>query len=290
VRAAYAAIVFGLFGGLGLATAVLSSRIVGPATVAAALGVEMPAAELDRRRAGAVAVLVADCMTRAGLRWDPVPDPGPGIPDPGLGPVAWAERWGFGVSTLVGRREPAATADPNMTALDAAAPAVRDAYRRALHGHRGTSGCHAMATETVYGLRDRLLEPLRADLAALDRQIAADAGSARAVAAWRVCVGPVANGLAVDRRSLPGALLTHFVARVTALGPGGRYVADLEALQGEERRVATVVAGCEVAYAAARATVASAYEAAFVADHREALAGIGAAIRAGEAALPTLPP
>lgn len=67
-------------------------------------------------------------------------------------------------------------------------------------------------------------------------------------------------------------------------------MAGLIALQVEERRVAMVLAGCDAAYEQARAEAAAPIEAAFVSEHRAALAAIGAGIRAAEAALPTLPP
>jgi len=290
VRAAYAALILGLIGGLGLATVVLSSRGDRPLTVAAALGIDRPAGELERRRSEAVAALVTDCMARLGLRWSAVPEPGPPIPDPDLGPTDWAKRWGFGVSTTIGSPPTDADVDPNMASLEAVAPAVRDIYRRALHGEGRIPGCHATATDTVFGVRERLLASLRPALDALDARIAADPAAARAVATWRACVGPVAGGLAVDRRSLPGALLERFAARVGSVGSGPSSVAGLAALQADERRVATVLAECELVYTTDRSAAAAPYEAAFVAEHRASLEGIGSAIRAAEAALPTLPP
>jgi len=163
-------------------------------------------------------------------------------------------------------------------------------YLRALHGEGRIPGCHATATDAVFGLRDRLLAPLRPGLDALDARIAAASAAARAVATWRACVGPVAGGLAVDRRSLPGALLERFAARVGSVGSGPSSVAGLAALQADERRVAIVLAECELAYTTERSAAAASYEAAFVAEHRTALEGIGSAIRAAEGALPTLPP
>lgn len=288
MRAAFAVILFGLAGGMGLATAVLSNADDRPTTVATALGIDAVGPTLDRRRAEAVAVLVADCMRQRGLHWAAVPEPAPPIPDPELDPVAWAKRWGFGQSTMVGIAPVQATADPNRAALESPDGSTRDAYRQALHGEHGLPGCHETATDAVFGARDRLLAPLRSALAGLDARIASDADTVQAVSTWRSCVGPVTAGLAADRRSLPGALLGSFDARIRRLA-APRAVVGLAAIQAEERRVATVVAECEVAYAAARATAAAPHEAAFVAEHRAALTTIGAAIRAEEAGLPTLP-
>jgi hypothetical protein len=291
VRAALAAILLGVVGGIGLATVVLSDADERPVTVAAALGLDDDPA-LDDRRAQAVAVLIADCMRQRGLRWTAVPEPAPPIPDAELDPVAWARRWGFGLSTMVGTQVPPAPADANAAPIEASEvsdPAVREAYRLALHGAAGSPGCHATATDAVFGARDRLLAPLRPALEALDARIATDPETQRAAAAWRTCVRPITAGLDADRRSLPGALLERYDARVSGLS-GVRSIAGLAALQADERRVATVVAECERAFAAARASAAARHEADFVAEHGTALSSIGAAIRAGEAALPTLPP
>jgi hypothetical protein len=288
VRAAFAVILLGLAGGVGLATAVLSAADR-PATVAAALGLDGAQTALDGRRAEAIAVLVADCMRQRGLRWAAVPEPPPRIPDAELDPVAWARRWGFGLSTMIGSRSDPAAVDANVAAIEANDPSLREAYRRALHGRDGSPGCHATATDAVFGVRDRLLAPLRPALRALDARIAVDPRTHQAAATWRTCVGPVSAGLAADRRSLPGALLERYDAQVRRL-TGLHSIAGLAALQADERRVATVLAECEIAFGAARASAAARHEAAFVAEHSAVLASIGAAIRAAEAGLPTIPP
>jgi hypothetical protein len=50
------------------------------------------------------------------------------------------------------------------------------------------------------------------------------------------------------------------------------------------------VARCEADYVASLARVAARHEAAFLTIHGATLAQLGAAIRAAEAALPTMPP
>jgi hypothetical protein len=250
------------------------------------LGLGAPGAELDARRAAAVAVLTAACMRHRGLSWQPVPDPLPAIPDPELDPVAWADRWGFGVSTIPAH--PAGTPDdPNLVAIAKLPDGQRSRYRVALHGSAGRPGCQEAARESIYGLRDRLLRPLRVDLDVLETAVAADPGLARAVAIWRGCVGRVASGLPLDRRSLPSALLQRFAAMVGDVEPGSPR---LGAIQEDERRVAGVLARCEAMYADTRTLIAARHETAFVATHEAALRAVGAAIRAAEAALPTLPP
>jgi len=286
VRAACGALTLGLVAGLWLTTTVLSSVSHRPTTVEQALGLGASTAELDARRAVAVAVLTAACMRNLGLRWQPVPEPPPAIPDPDLGPVAWAERWGFGVSTIPPRPTEAAD-DANLGATAAMPDGLRSRYRTALHGSPGQPGCQDTARASVYGLRDRLLRPLRTELDALEAALTADPGLGRAVAVWRGCVGRVADGLPVDRRSLPSALLQRFAARTADVEPGSPR---LGAIQEDERRVAGVLARCEATYADTRTLIAARYEAAFVARHEAALRAFGAAIAAAEAALPTLPP
>jgi hypothetical protein len=285
VRAAYLALLLGLVGGLGLATAVLSEAADRPTTVAAALGLRSDAA-LDDRRSVAVAVLTAACMRRLGLDWAHTVEPAPTIPNADLDPIAWADRWGFGISTAVAQPSVPPDTDPNLAAVAAMPVAAQSVYRAALHGATGRSGCHETANATVYGLRDRLLAPLRPSLDALEAEIASDPGALRALGSWHDCVAGVSAGATIDRRSLPGALVQRFIGRMSAPIDSG----DLPALQAEERRVAGVLARCEVGYADAKATAAARHETMFVARHREVLRTIGDAIRAAEAALPTLPP
>jgi len=287
VRATYVAFVLGVLGGLGLATVVVSTAGRQPATVAEVLGLDRADAALASRRADAVAALTSQCMRGLGFLWRPVPESPPDLPDADLDPVAWADRWGFGVSTVVELLAPTATPDPNVETLTTMPTAARDAYRRALHGSPGHPGCYERANDAVYGLRDRLLRPMRADLDALDAAIEADPGTQRAIAIWRGCVARASGGVTIDRRSLSRDLLERFAGRAMLLAPGST---ELHHLQAEERRVAGVVARCEVEYAAARGRVAARHEAPFIARHREALTGIGAAIRSAEAALPGLSP
>lgn len=284
MRAAYAALSLGSLAGLALASAILAGVHGPPATVAAALGLDAPDPPgLAERRAMAVATLTADCMARRGLRWAPIPDPVPSFPDPDLEPVAWADRWGFGISTTIGAPGPEAVPDANLATMAGASEATRDRYAVALDGDAGRGGCRTIATEAVHGLRDRLLTPLRGALAELDRAIAADPRMAAAVAVWARCVAPIARGHAPDRRTLAAALTTDVGRTLSTPGP---LAPRLRRIREEERRIAGRLARCEVAYASRRAAVAARHEAAFVTAHRVALEAIGAAIRAAEAALP----
>ena len=285
MRAAYLALLIGLVGGLGLATAVLSEAADRPTTVAAALDLGNDAT-LDERRAIGVAALTTACMRRLGLEWAPTVDTVPTIPDADLDPVAWADRWGFGISTAAAGPSAQPDADPNLAGVAAMPAAAQSVYRAALHGASDRPGCHETASATVYGLRDRLLAPLRPSLDALEAEIASYPVALRALACWHDCVSEVSGGATIDRRSLPPAIVQRFIGRVSAL----RDTRDLPALQAEERRVAGVLARCEVHYVEAKAAAAARHETLFLATHHEALRAIGAAIRAAEAALPTLPP
>jgi hypothetical protein len=186
------------------------------------------------------------------------------------------------VSTMVGRPEPEPPSDPNLDSVATSSPDARDGYREALDG-RG--GCRTTATDSVYGIRERALAPLQASLRDLEAGIAASAAAVRATDTWRRCVEPVADGRALDPRTLPSSLRERSMQRLMALG----QIGGLVALQVDERRVATILAECDARYERARADAAEPFEATFVGEHRTTIEAIGAAIRSAEAALPTVP-
>lgn len=286
MRAAYGALIIGLIGGLWLATTVLSTTVARPRTVAEALALDPGGSELDGRRATAVAVLTAACMRQLGFDWRPVPEPPPDVPDAELDPVAWADRWGFGVTTIRDR-PPTSAPDPNLDALAEAPAGIQARLRAALFGQERRPGCQQTARDAVYGLRDRLLQPMRHELDALADAVAADPALGLVLASWQGCVAPISGGLTIDRRTLPRALIERFRARVAGSSSGSDVLNDL---QRDERTVAGTLARCETDYVASRARVAARYEAAFLTTHGATLAQLGAAIRAAEAALPTMPP
>lgn len=292
MRAGYAALILGVVGGLWLASRTLSvSPTPPPATVAATLALDVKGSDIDARRSEAVAVLITRCMWARGIAWEPWVEPGPSVPDAGLEPVTWAERWGFGVSTTLGLRAVATPADPNLSAVEALPSDGQARYRDALYGtSESDAGCQRTANDAVYGLRERLIGPLRPALTDLDARIAADQGAIQAVEAWRACVSPIAGRVIPERRTLAGQLIAGFDTRAQAFSATPTTTAGLVALQAEERRVAAILARCEARFADARAAVAAPFEAAFVAEHRDELMRIGASIRDAEAALPTLPP
>jgi hypothetical protein len=260
-------------------------------TVVAALGLDDDGRDIDARRSEAVAVLVARCMQAHGFMWEPWVEPPPTVPDADLEPIEWAERWGFGVSTFVGRLPETQARDPNRIGLASLPLAHQKRFRNTLYGTgESDPGCLRSANDAVYGLRDRLLSPLRPALADLDARIAADPGAVRALDAWRACVASIAGGVVPERPAFAQRLIARFDARVQGLGSTPASMAGLFALQTDERRVAAILAGCEAAFARIREQVAAPFEAAFVAHHRDGLASVGAAIRDAEAALPTLQP
>jgi hypothetical protein len=285
VRAAYAALVLGIVGGLGLATAVLSG-VRPPVTIAAALGVD-DGPDLDSRRATAVAALTTACMRRHGLDWAAVPESLPTVPDASLDPIAWADRWGFGIATMAGMPATSAAPDQNLEALGRMPGPAQAVVRAALHGTVSDRGCAEQATQEVYGLRDRALAPLRPAFEELTATIDIDPRVVAAVATWRGCVAPVSSGLAAERRTLAGALLERAVARLDDVRAGR---ADLGSAQREERQDAGMLARCEAAFTDVRARVAQRYEAPFVSRYRAQLASIGATIKAAEAAWPSAAP
>jgi hypothetical protein len=259
-----------------------------PRTVAAALGTDgADAPGLAARREGAIAQLTAACLRSAGIEAVPVLETSAAIPDADLDPVAWAERWGFGVSTSVTAAPAVPVIDANLQAADRKGPAARRRYLALLHGDGRRPGCHEAASEQVLGLRQRLLAPLAADLTALGRAIEADAAIGVVLETWRQCVAPLAGPSRATRADLGPMLLGRFADRLAAVHGDP---AALARLQATERRTAAVVARCEVAYAADRARIAATYEGPFVDRHRAELERIRRAIAAAEAAWPTLPP
>lgn len=285
LRAGYVAVLLSMAGTLLVALAILGPPVdpAAPRTVAAALDVPQ-GPRLEARRALAAARATAACMARLGLAYDPIPAPLPAIPDPQLDPVAWAARWGFGVATSVERPAAARPADADDRQIAAMAELGRTRYLAALFGDgNGSGGCHGAAIASVYGLRDRLLEPLRGPLSELAAAIDGDPGSASAMGRWQACVA--ATGMAdAERSSLVARLRARFVDRVLAAGSDA---ARLAAIAVEERLVAVTVARCEEDYGRAMAAVGAPHEARFVATYRSLLTRIGARIRAAEAAYPT---
>ena len=293
MRAAYTVVGLAAIGSVLLGAVVTSATAPPPVTVLAALGLDGPDPPgLAERQARAVATATAACMARAGLPYVPMPESPPAIPDASLDPVAWAERWGFGVSTSVGAADATTLADPNAAHAASLGDAAAEEYRTALFGRDGTGGCHGSANTAVYGLRERLLAPLRSEFLALEVAIEADRGLVAARAAWRSCVATATASLGLapsllTRDRLPVHLLEVFARLVRTAGGDARMVA---AIQGQERRVAAAVARCEDRFVEDRAVVARSHEARFVRDHGMALRRLGRAIRAAEAALPEQPP
>ena len=291
MRLGYAIVALAALIGLVVASLLLSaSAPPRPQTVADVLAVGgVPPADLDRRRAEAIALLTTECMTGLGLPYHALPEAPPAIPNGDLEPIEWAERWGFGVSTSVDARpaDPAPLADPN-AAWAASLPAPAAArYRAALYGtpDGAVEGCQRAASDEVLGLRDRLLAPLAPALADLETEIATDPGTAAAVAAWRRCVELAWPGSTALERRTAGSV---FIERFTAALDEVRDRADLARVQADERRVAAAVARCELEYVAARARIAAPHEARFLQEHGERLRAIGEAIHAAERAWPSL--
>ena len=258
----------------------------GRGPLATALDLESGPA-LDRRRAAAVAAITTACMQAAGHRFEPWAEPAPTIPDAGLDPAAWAERWGFGISTAT-EPVPPAPIDPNLRRLAHLSQPQRARLIADLYGDSARTGCQPRANDTVYELRERVLAPLRADLTALAAKIEADPVFAKASAGWITCVRA---GLPTQVRAptRPGALeAVHewFVQRAGAASSG----ADLGVIQADERRTATAIAHCDAVLHEARRRVAASYEAAFVARHRDRVERLASAIRRAEAAYPSNDP
>ena len=289
MRLGYLAVAFMILAGVIAAMAFLGiTAATTPRTVAAALGTDAAdPPDLASRREAAIAELTAACLRAAGIAAVAVIEAPAAFPDADLDPVAWAERWGFGVSTSVGASPAVSVVDVNLEAAERAGPAARRRYLAVLHGEGRRPGCHDPASEQVLGLRRRVLAPIAADLGRLDRAIEADPAMATVLASWQRCVAPVADAFGPSRADLGPTLLARFAARLAAIRDDS---AQLARLQATERRTATVIARCEAAYAAARARVATTYEGPWVDRHRAILERMRTAIAEAEAAWPTVPP
>lgn len=258
---------------------------VAPATIAGALGLdETDAVELDRERATVVNAMTARCMAARGLPYPATVEPPPVIPDASLDPVAWADRWGFGVTTSVGTTGASTVVVDPVEDLVASWPAnEKERYRAALRGNDEVPGCLPRATDAVYGARDRLLAPLEPAFRSLEASVEGDQRMTPIRDAWTVCARSVALPLhiaeaEVARDRLPSRLIDWFVAALTQ--PGGGAGQRLLAIR--ERTVAGAIARCDMAFSKARTVVAAPYEAEFVARHRTELQAIGVAIREAE--------
>jgi hypothetical protein len=265
MRAAWVALIAGVALGVAVVAAV-PAPAGGLGPVARALALDH-GPDLDARRAAAVAEAARHCLARDGISARPLPEPTPVIPDAELDPIAWAERWGFGITTASGWHGGTVVDLP--VASDSAGPE--------------RAACQEEAALAVYGLRDRLLAPLRPALAALGASIDADPATVAADAAWTACVDPASAALdpPVAPPTEPGrleAIRGWFAARA-----GPRPDPSIVAL---ERRVAAAIARCDLAFVELRRRAADPHERAFVREHGPALRRIGAAIRAAEAAYP----
>lgn len=190
-----------------------------------------------------------------------------------------------------GSHDPSRSVDAIIAGL---APADRPRFRVALYGDgMGTVGCQGEAADAVFGLRTRLLAPLRAALTRIERAIEADPALDDARQRFADCatrslgpMGATPGAPTHDRGALPAWILDWFGTRLPAVMGSARALADLQHL---ERRTATAVARCELRFAHDRTIVARPHETAFVDRYGRVLAGIGAAIRAAEAAYPPAP-
>ena len=273
------ALLTGVFA-LGLVGGAVPDR---PSTIEAALGLpwlDEPA--LAARRAFAVAEGTSRCMNERGFRYQALPEPAPTVPDADLPPLEWAARWGFGVSTAVG----SAMDDPVGAEWPAMSAREREAFAAALYGQPARAGCAPAASAEVFGLRDRALAPLRADLVALADRVDADPRTAVARRAWRTCIGAIAGAPSLDgrgRAAYAGWILGWFRDR-TAAASG--HSGPLRLIQADERRIAVAAVRCELAFDRARAEIRGPYERALVDRFRAALRTLGHAIREIESAYP----
>lgn len=150
--------------------------------------------EPERQRQDAVTELVAQCMTEQGFEYEPVPAQERMAGAFGdayqLAPAEFAERYGYGVTTL----DPAdgdGFVDPNQQLRDALPADQQAAYDRALWGE---DGCQPRASAEVYGQpaeRDEgfgQFDGLVAEIGELYRRIETDPRLDQANQRWAGCM------------------------------------------------------------------------------------------------------
>ncbi|RMI13872.1 hypothetical protein [Cellulomonas triticagri] len=241
-----------------------------------------PVALADQQRAMQEAV--AACMAEQGFDYVPrtpqTAGEAVGGELPEWGSAAFAEQYGYGITTLTeltGGDEPK---DPNADLVAALSEAGRAEWEVALYGDGGStevSGCVGTAQREVYGggvLEDPTYLAIQAELIPLYDGVGADAKVLEATRQWSVCMLDVGHDV-----GSPDEAMSGLYAEVEALDVGAGIPAELVS---REIAIATADRTCQEdsGLTAVRAEVERALEEQFVAEHRAELEELVAA--AGE--------
>jgi hypothetical protein len=213
----------------------------------------------------AVHARIQQCMERLGFVYEAATD----VPRVSLeaDPIAWAKVWGFGITTMANGQGTEESEDPNSARVQALPPAERERYLIALLGDDRQEGCLNQANRLRLLRRDAVGD-LAAPMAELQASLETDPAVTRAEGSWLICAEP--TGPPSRTRNAAVMSTTQRFSRELALATGAG-TALLEALQLEERRVATRFAECDAAFLVTTNEIKAQYEARFVTQHLDEL-------------------
>jgi hypothetical protein len=250
--------------------------------------------EDERQRQAAMEELIASCMADRGFRYLPVPVDqrmAGGLAEAyALDPAEFAERYGYGVTTL---HEPGGDdgfVDPNREIRAALPPERQRAYDRALWGGAadpggatafpGDQGCHAEATAQVYGDRAELdrgyarFQDLLDALGELYRRIEDDPRLREAVRGWAACMAEAGYGGFAEPEDARQSVLDRLAPPESGGSPPAPPdPAELAEVRAYELALAPVDLACQRDHLdGPRREVTAERELAFIEAHRAELA------------------
>lgn len=252
-------------------------------------GVAAPGvSEVERQRHLQVERLVADCMAEHGFEYVAVSlddrRAGPFDEAYALEPAEFAERYGYGVTTLTAGAEDERFLDPNQEIMDSLSPDERAEYERALWGSDAAvdpdaadQGCRMQAEVEVYGVREpddraQQMERFAALFEALDelsRRIENDPRLADSEIDWARCMAAAGYPGFTRPHEARQAVFDQFAALSTQSDPDPDALASLREF---ELALAPVDHACRQEHVdGPRREVAYELERQFVEEHRAEL-------------------
>jgi hypothetical protein len=211
-------------------------------------------------------------MRRLGFKYQSVDLDVPMGPGADLGPAAYAEQFGFGISMATGQQVQEAPGDPNLGYAGSLPAEDRAAYLTALLGgpaEGASTGCRPIANDAVYGFRERILAGLRPDLEALASAVRDDPAISAAETEWSSCM--IASGHPVGSHAELDSYIATTIRASYDLLQSEPSEKELQQLQELERQVAKVVIACDAPWMTTLQTLRDRYAQPFVASHRTEL-------------------
>jgi len=237
--------------------------------------------EPERQQQYAVEELVAECMAGHGFEYRPVPPEqrlaGTFAGAYALEPAEFAQRYGYGVTTLRGAAGGEPPADPNQEIRDRLGPERLRDYERAMWGAGTDPGCQQRAGTAVYGDqtgRDAgfaRFQELLDQIGELYRQIEADPRLAQASADWSACMAGAGYPGFADPADARQSVFDR-LGQVQRAGQPSPDPAELAGIGDYERALAPVDLACREEHVdRPRWQVTVERESEFIAAHRAEL-------------------